>query len=115
MPANTSFEKGWERPRPFLGLWMQGSPKYNPGGRVAVPYNENWFLQLMIELTGNGQAYSFDEKVQATSRRNFRPLLLYALESFGSITTFCMEKIYSLSVNFKSNRMNWTAKKGRYL
>jgi len=61
-------------------FWMQGSPKYNPGERVPVPYNENWFLQLRIDMTVNGQDYLFDEQVQATVRRNVRPLLLYALE-----------------------------------
>lgn len=61
-------------------FWMQGSPKYNPGGNSPVPYNENWYLQLKIDLAVNGQNYLFDEQVQAASRRNIRPLLLYTLE-----------------------------------
>lgn len=61
-------------------FWMQGSPKYNPGGSSPVPYDENWYLQLRIDLTVNGHNYFFDEKVQAGARRNIRPLLLYVLE-----------------------------------
>jgi hypothetical protein len=61
-------------------FWMQGSPKYNPGGSSPVPFNENWYMQLRIDLTVNGQNYLIDEEVQAVARRNIRPLLLYALE-----------------------------------
>lgn len=61
-------------------FWMQGSPKYNPGRSAPVPFDESWYLRLRIDLTVNGQDYLLDEQVHAAARRNFRPLLLYALE-----------------------------------
>lgn len=61
-------------------FWMQGSPEYNPGGSSPVPFDENWYMQLRIDLTVNGQNYLIDEDVQAVARRNIRPLLLYALD-----------------------------------
>lgn len=61
-------------------FWMQGSPKYHPGGSAPVPFNEHWRLRLRMDLSVNGEDYRIDEQVEAAERRNIRPLILYALE-----------------------------------
>ena len=61
-------------------FWMQGSPTHNTGDLAPVPYHQDGYLQLKIELEVNGQGYQFHENVSAAERRNIRPLLLYALD-----------------------------------
>ena len=38
-------------------FWMQGSPKGNTERSAPVPYGENWYLALKINLTVNGKKY----------------------------------------------------------
>ncbi len=61
-------------------FWMQGQPNYNPGGSEPVPFNEHWYLQLKLDMTVNGVDYTFDERIDANTRRSVRPLIFWALQ-----------------------------------
>lgn len=61
-------------------FWMQDNPEDNPEGVGAVPFGEQWYLQLSIDLTLNGQRFQVDGRVQATEREYTRPLVLHALQ-----------------------------------
>ena len=61
-------------------FWMQGDPQDNPEGVGAVPFGEQWYLQLSIDLTLNSRHFQVDGRVQATEREYTRPLILYTLQ-----------------------------------
>lgn len=61
-------------------FWMQGQPNYDPGGSEPVPFNEHWHLRVQLDMTVNGVDYTFDERIDANTRRSVRPLFLRALQ-----------------------------------
>ncbi|PSN19677.1 hypothetical protein C7271_06010 [filamentous cyanobacterium CCP5] len=61
-------------------FWMQDQPNCNPSGSEPIPFNEHWYLQVQIDMTVNGVDYRFDERIDANTRRSFRPLILWALQ-----------------------------------
>ena len=61
-------------------FWMQGQPNYNPGGSEPIPFYEHWHLQVQVDMNVNGVDYKFDQRMDANTRRSFRPLILWALQ-----------------------------------
>jgi hypothetical protein len=61
-------------------FWMQGQRNYNPGGSEPIPFNEHWYLQVHLDMNVNGVDYQFDERIDANTRRSFRPLIFWALQ-----------------------------------
>jgi hypothetical protein len=61
-------------------FWMQGQPNYNPGGSEPIPFNEHWYLRVQLDMNVNGVDYKFDERIDANTRRSFRPLILWSLQ-----------------------------------
>lgn len=61
-------------------FWMQGEPNYNPVGSEPIPFNEHWYLHVRLDMIVNGVEYSFDERIDANTRRTLRPLFLRALQ-----------------------------------
>jgi len=60
-------------------FWAQGDPEDNPDGVGPVQVSTNWYLQLNIDLTLNGQRHQVDERVQAFEREYRRPLILHSM------------------------------------
>lgn len=60
-------------------FWMQGQPKYNPGGSGPIPFDEHWYLYVQLDMNVNGVDYKYRERMDANTRRSVRPLILWAL------------------------------------
>lgn len=60
-------------------FWMQGQPNYDPGGSEPIPFDEHWYLQVQLDMNVNGVDYTFDDRIDANTRRSFRPLILWVL------------------------------------
>lgn len=61
-------------------FWMQGQPNYDPGGSEPIPFDEHWYLHVQLDMNVNGVDYTFDERIDANTRRSLRPLILWALQ-----------------------------------
>lgn len=61
-------------------FWMQDQPNYNPGGSEPIPFDEHWCLHVQLDMNVNGVDYTFDERIDANTRRSLRPLILWTLQ-----------------------------------
>ncbi|MFK8022057.1 MAG: hypothetical protein AB8B86_20035 [Pseudomonadales bacterium] len=61
-------------------FWVQGRPKHNPDKSEPIPFDEHWYLQIQLDMNLNGVDYTFDERIDAKTRRSFSPLIFSVLQ-----------------------------------
>jgi hypothetical protein len=48
--------------------------------KIGIRQGQHWYLQIQLDMNVNGVDYKFDERIDANTRRSYRPLYLWSLQ-----------------------------------